>query len=185
MYGGGGHWQNAPNPNGVPFQQQPVRPGLGAGDGYNGYQGAPPMMGTAYGQHASFASPPSGTPPAAGGAAAHTTVFVGTISAGVSDMWLTRLLSVSLRYRHHLSFLMILKVAGHLRSFKRVNASFGFADFMDAESTLRALAVLAGIELPAMGKEADEKPPKKLTVKADEKTRKYLDQYQEGERKQL
>lgn len=72
-----------------------------------------------------------------------------------------------------------------MRSFKRVNASFGFAEFVDAESVLRALAVLGGKELPVMSRDAQEKPEarKKLTVKADEKTRKYLDQYEQGRTK--
>lgn len=68
---------------------------------------------------------------------------------------------------------------------KRVNASFGFAEFADPDSVLRALAVLSGLELPALGVENQDKPNarKKLTVKADEKTRKFLDQYESEKEK--
>lgn len=68
-----------------------------------------------------------------------------------------------------------------MRSFKRVNASFGFAEYADPDSVLRALAVLPGQQLPALGAENQEKPnaSKKLTVKADEKTRRFLDQYEQ------
>ncbi|PWN38004.1 uncharacterized protein FA14DRAFT_117799 [Meira miltonrushii] len=91
-----------------------------------------------------------------------TTAFVGTISSGITDEWITRLLSA----------------CGHLRSFKRVNASFGFAEFADAESVLRAIAVLSGKQLPVMGNK--EEQPKKLTMKANAETKTYLDQYEQG-----
>lgn len=99
----------------------------------------------------------------------HTTAFVGTISSGIADEWISRLLSA----------------CGHLRSFKRVNASFGFAEFSDAESVLRAITVLSGKELPVMGStlKGKEEMPKKLTMKADAKTRTYLDQYEQGRMK--
>jgi RNA-binding protein 25 len=71
---------------------------------------------------------------------------------------------------------------------KRVNASFGFADYADPDSVLRALAVLSGKELPPLGAENQDNPDarKKLTVKADAKTRTFLDQYeQEKERTEV
>jgi hypothetical protein len=53
---------------------------------------------------------------------------------------------------------------------------------------LRALAVLSGRELPALGAENQDKPDarKKLNVKADGKTRSFLDHYeQEKERTEV
>lgn len=63
---------------------------------------------------------------------------------------------------------------------------FGFAEYVDADSVLRALRVLGGegsgddkkdkgVVLPALEEGANGK---KLIVKADENTRKYLDQYE-------
>lgn len=183
-------------PPGSPLAGSPPPPFPAAGMGMNmppgqaprppppgGYAGPPPPLGPG-GQPAGYPPlmPPqhpqsAGSPPAGpaaataapvGGIPAHTTIFVGTISAGVTDSWLRQLLSA----------------CGNLRSFKRVNASFGFAEFVDPESVLRALAALSGKELPAMGSDADTPSArKKLTVKADEKTRKYLDQYEQGRTK--
>ncbi|WFD35018.1 hypothetical protein MCUN1_001864 [Malassezia cuniculi] len=98
-----------------------------------------------------------------GGSAATvgTTVFVGSISPGVTDRWLTYLL----------------QACGEFRSLKRVKPAFGFADFHSAQGIVRALTVLNGVELPSMGSESD-KPPLKLVVKADQKTRRYLDEVQ-------
>lgn len=66
-----------------------------------------------------------------------------------------------------------------------MNASFGFAEFADPDSVLRALAVLSGQELPALGAANQEKSDarKALTVKADAKTRKFLDQYEQEKQK--
>lgn len=81
--------------------------------------------------------------------------------------------------------LSALQSCGPLRSFKRVNASFGFAEFADPDSVLRALAVLSGRELPALGAENQDKPGarKSLNVKADGKTRSFLDQYEQEKEK--
>ncbi|CAG8544550.1 5538_t:CDS:10 [Dentiscutata erythropus] len=81
---------------------------------------------------------------------------------------------------------------GSLKSWKRVKdqsgnpKGFGFAEYLDADSVLRALRVLGGegpgddkkdkgVALPALEEGA---VGKKLIVKADENTRKYLDQYE-------
>ncbi|CAG8679797.1 16440_t:CDS:10, partial [Racocetra fulgida] len=86
-----------------------------------------------------------------------TTLFIGGISPGVTDDWMERILK-----------------------------GFGFAEYLDADSVLRALRVLGGegpgddkkdkgVVLPALEEGA---MGKKLIVKADETTRKYLDQYE-------
>ena len=210
--GGGGrpHWQNNNNPNMAPLPVRP-RPGLGAGPPpgmmQQQQQGIPqgmPMMGGPPPPMHHPGPPMAGRPPpmmmgsemptgpmpaSAGGVPAQTTLFVGNISSGVTDPWMFDLLSVSLclslskaeLVSHHTAF----QSCGPLRSFKRVNASFGFAEYADPDSVLRALAVLSGIELPALGVENQDKPEarKKLTVKADAKTRQFLDQYEQGKEK--
>ncbi|CAG8528735.1 4327_t:CDS:2 [Diversispora eburnea] len=105
-----------------------------------------------------------------------TTLFIGGISPGVTDDWMEK----------------ILKTCGSLKSWKRVKdqsgnpKAFGFAEYSDADSVLRALRVLGGegagddkkdkgVVLPALEEGASGK---KLIVKADENTRKYLDQYE-------
>ncbi|GES81121.1 hypothetical protein GLOIN_2v575193 [Rhizophagus clarus] len=105
-----------------------------------------------------------------------TTLFIGGISPGVTDDWMEK----------------ILKTCGTLKSWKRVKdqsgnpKGFGFAEYADADSVLRALRVLGGegsgdekkdkgVVLPALEEGANGK---KLIVKADENTRKYLDQYE-------
>ncbi|UZJ52678.1 hypothetical protein CBS101457_001998 [Exobasidium rhododendri] len=185
MYNGGGgsrqNWQNANNPNMAPLPIRP-RPGVGAPQMPQGMQGGmPPGPGMMLGgpspqMGATMGGPPmmndmlaGPTPTSAGGVPAHTTLFVGNISAGVTDPWLHSLLNS----------------CGPLRSFKRVNASFGFAEYADPDSVLRALAVLSGQELPALGAVYQESADatKKLTVKADAKTRKFLDQYEQEKQK--
>lgn len=89
----------------------------------------------------------------------------------------TSISSISLKGFFHFSR----QACGQLRSLKRVNASFGFAEFVDPESVLRALAVLSGQELPPQGASNVDNPAakKKLTVRADEKTRNFLDKYEQ------
>ncbi|KAE8231902.1 hypothetical protein CF326_g3078 [Tilletia indica] len=96
------------------------------------------------------APPPLGAPEPA------TTLFVGSIAAGVTDVWITRLL----------------EACGSLRQLKRPNKAFGFAEFHDPGSVKRALKTLNGLELPAF---QSGEPSKKLAVKADEKTKKYME----------
>lgn len=94
-----------------------------------------------------------------------TSLFVGSISGGITDAFLNQLLTA----------------CGPIKSFKRLITpankpqGFGFAEFEEPEGALRALALMNGIELPAL---EDGCANKKLLVKADEKTRAFLDAYQ-------
>jgi len=91
----------------------------------------------------------------------------------------------------------LLKACGTVKSFKRLITpankpqGFGFAEFEDPSAALRALSLLHGVELPAL---EDGCANKKLLVrlyylmknlhrsifqvKADEKTRVFLDAFQ-------
>ncbi|ESK84800.1 hypothetical protein Moror_529 [Moniliophthora roreri MCA 2997] len=89
-------------------------------------------------------------------------LFVGSISGGVTDTFLNDLLSA----------------CGPVKSFKRLITpankpqGFGFAEFEQPDSALRAINLLNGIELPAL---EDGCANKKLLIKADEKTKAFLD----------
>ncbi|KAF8993497.1 hypothetical protein BDQ17DRAFT_1252830 [Cyathus striatus] len=93
-----------------------------------------------------------------------TTLFVGSISGGITDSFLNQLLSA----------------CGPIKSFKRLITpankpqGFGFAEFEEPDGAIRALNLLNGVELPAL---EDGCANKKLLVKADEKTRAFLDAY--------
>ncbi|GAC95178.1 RNA recognition motif containing protein [Pseudozyma hubeiensis SY62] len=168
--GYGSNWQGAHNPNMAPLPQRP-RGGIGSSNHpahshsaspRSGYD-SPNMRSTPYHDtrspaydHASTSAASSSGPEVA------TTLFVGSISPGISDSWLTQLL----------------EACGHLRSLKRASKAFGFAEYADPDSVLRAIEVLQGRELPSMGAEASA-PPKKLLVKADEKTKRFLERYQQ------
>ncbi|KAF9028542.1 hypothetical protein BDZ89DRAFT_951230 [Hymenopellis radicata] len=94
-----------------------------------------------------------------------TTLFIGSISGGVQDSFLNQLLDA----------------CGPIKSFKRLITpankpqGFGFAEFEEPDAALRAIELLNGVELPAL---EDGCANKKLLVKADEKTRAFLDAYQ-------
>ncbi|KAI0917614.1 hypothetical protein AcW1_007220 [Taiwanofungus camphoratus] len=94
-----------------------------------------------------------------------TTLFIGSISGGITDTFLNQLLAA----------------CGPISSFKRLITpankpqGFGFAEFQDPDGALRAMALLNGVELPAL---EDGCVNKKLLVKADEKTKMFLDAYQ-------
>ncbi|KAH8086016.1 hypothetical protein BXZ70DRAFT_1045504 [Cristinia sonorae] len=94
-----------------------------------------------------------------------TTLFIGSISGGITDAFLNQLLGA----------------CGPISSFKRLITpankpqGFGFAEFQDADGALRAMSLLNGVELPAL---EDGCVNKKLLVKADEKTKVFLDAYQ-------
>ncbi|KAH7323421.1 hypothetical protein B0J17DRAFT_683390 [Rhizoctonia solani] len=94
-----------------------------------------------------------------------TTLFVGSISPGISDGFLTSLFAA----------------CGPLRSFKRLQTpqgkpqAFGFAEFEEPDAVSRALQLLDGRLLPSL----DGGPPKKLSVKADQKTQGFLKTYEE------
>ncbi|CDO72205.1 hypothetical protein BN946_scf184970.g57 [Trametes cinnabarina] len=68
------------------------------------------------------------------------TLFVGSISGGITDAFLNE----------------ILKACGPLNSFKRLITpankpqGFGFAEFQDPDGALRAMTLLNGVELPAL-----------------------------------
>jgi RNA-binding protein 25 len=93
---------------------------------------------------------------------------------------------------------VILQACGPISSFKRLITpankpqGFGFAEFQEPDGALRALALLNGVELPALEDGCANKkllvrptlPLQRLfahfesQVKADEKTRAFLDMYQ-------
>ncbi|KAJ7831432.1 hypothetical protein B0H13DRAFT_2371454 [Mycena leptocephala] len=93
-----------------------------------------------------------------------TTLFVGSISGGITDTTLNALLTA----------------CGPIKSFKRLITpankpqGFGFAEFEEPDGALRALALLNNVELPAL---EDGCANKRLLIKADEKTRAFLDAY--------
>ncbi|KAF8671400.1 PWI domain [Rhizoctonia solani] len=94
-----------------------------------------------------------------------TTLFVGSISPGISDGFLTSLFAA----------------CGPLRSFKRLQTpqgkpqAFGFAEFEEPDAVSRALQLLDGRLLPSL----EGGQPKKLSVKADQKTQGFLKTYEE------
>ncbi|KZT51546.1 hypothetical protein CALCODRAFT_442919 [Calocera cornea HHB12733] len=104
--------------------------------------------------------------PAAHSADKPTTLFVGSISAGIDNTFLEQLFAS----------------CGTLRSFKRLlNAqnkpqAFGFAEFEEPEAVNRALQTLNGLPLPNL--EDPNGEAKKLLVKADDKTKAYLAAYE-------
>ncbi|KZO94430.1 hypothetical protein CALVIDRAFT_600065 [Calocera viscosa TUFC12733] len=95
-----------------------------------------------------------------------TTLFVGSISAGIDNAFLEQLFAS----------------CGSFRAFKRlVNAqnkpqAFGFAEYEDPEAVNRALQTLNGVQLPNL--EDPNGEAKKLLVKADDKTKAYLAAYE-------
>lgn len=107
------------------------------------------------------------------------TLFIGSIAPGINNVAMEKLL----------------KTTGTLVKWKRVQdptthiwKAFGFAEYADADSMLRTLRVLGqdgqqpkgekpvGLELAAMDGSGVVKA---LLVKADERTRQFLDQYEE------
>ncbi|KAM5540820.1 hypothetical protein V8D89_005464 [Ganoderma adspersum] len=127
----------------------------------------PPMQ--SYGQGPSISAlaaqqqmqhPPAFVPPQP----KPTTLFIGSISGGITDSFLNELL----------------KACGPITSFKRLITpankpqGFGFAEFQDPDGALRAMTLLNNVELPAL---EDGCVNKKLLVKADERTKVFLDAY--------
>ncbi|ORX96105.1 hypothetical protein K493DRAFT_282272 [Basidiobolus meristosporus CBS 931.73] len=102
-----------------------------------------------------------------------TTLFVGKIPQGIPDDWLEK----------------ILQTCGTVVKWNRLKdpsgnpKGFGFCEYADAEGILRALRVLGGegqdpesaMNIPSI---AEGGIPKKLLLKADDKTRQYLDQFE-------
>ncbi|GAA5886101.1 hypothetical protein JCM5296_007089 [Sporobolomyces johnsonii] len=178
MYGRGPPGYPPSGPSG--YRDAPPH-GYGGGGPGGSYQGVP----TGPRSHAGLGAPgaPSSLPrppnlpptpafgggsPMGGGAAAAGTglgigekfsLFVGSIAEGVENGWLER----------------ILGVAGPVLSFRRPSPPFAFVEYSDPESVLRCLEVVNGAKI--MGKNKEEKA---LLVKADEKTRARLDEYEQG-----
>ncbi|KAJ3485391.1 hypothetical protein NLI96_g4988 [Meripilus lineatus] len=94
-----------------------------------------------------------------------TSLFIGSISGGITDAFLNQLLGG----------------CGPIASFKRLITpankpqGFGFAEFQDPDGAIRAIQLLNGVELPAL---EDGCPTSSLQVKPDEKTKVFLDAYQ-------
>ena len=164
--GHGSNWQGSDNPNMAPLPPRP-RGGIGSSNHY-GHSASLYSASAhfAYGDRRSPAPQPtcaaSSTSSCSVGAQVALTVFVGSISPGISDAWLTKLL----------------EACGNLGSLRRASKAFGFAEYSDPDSVLRAIQVLHGRELPSMGAEASA-APNRLLVKADERTKRFLDQYQQ------
>ncbi|EKM49796.1 uncharacterized protein PHACADRAFT_265493 [Phanerochaete carnosa HHB-10118-sp] len=141
------------------MQGMPNRLGLGLRPPLPSYGQGPSMSALAaqqqMNQHNQFV-PPSQTKP--------VSLFIGSISGGITDSFLNQLLSA----------------CGPISSFKRLITpankpqGFGFAEFQDPDSALRAMTLLNGVELPAL---EDGCVNKKLLAKADEKTKVFLDAY--------
>lgn len=100
-----------------------------------------------------------------------TAVFVGGIPNGITDPILQGLL----------------QTCGPVHKINRVKGpsgkpqAFGFAEFEDPEVVLRCLKCVNGVELPDITPEGRRQGIKKtLTVKADEKTRSFLAEYEKS-----
>ena len=127
------------------------------------------------------------------------TLFVGSISGGITDGFLNQMLTVSAFRPMVVSCWIVSQSCGPVKSFKRLITpankpqGFGFAEFEDPDSAIRCLTLLQGVELPAL---EDGCANKKLLVrpiaivlvasrlrriyfqiKADEKTKLFLDAY--------
>ncbi|KAF9573279.1 hypothetical protein EC968_008818 [Mortierella alpina] len=182
--------QGAPPPgvpgySGPPPQHFMSRPPYGSGPmPMPGYMATPPPSSGAK-PGVSAAGPGNAIPPSAmvvGGALPDkmNTLFIGSIAPGINNVAMEKLL----------------KTTGNLSKWKRVQdptsqqwKAFGFAEYTDADSLLRTLRVLGqdgqqpagekpiGLELTAMDGSGTVKA---LLVKADEKTRQFLDQYEES-----
>ncbi|KAI0088610.1 hypothetical protein BDY19DRAFT_890764 [Irpex rosettiformis] len=137
---------------------QPNRLGLGLRPPMPSYGQGPSISALAQQQQMMHSSP-------AAPQQKSTTLFIGSISGGITDGFLNQLLNA----------------CGTVTSFKRLITpankpqGFGFAEYTDPDSALRAMTLLNGVELPAL---EDGCVNKKLLVKADEKTKLFLDAYQ-------
>jgi RNA-binding protein 25 len=70
----------------------------------------------------------------------------------------------------------LLQTCGHIASYNRPNKAFCFIEFSDPDSVLRALTTLNELELPGLP-HGEGHPSKKLKVKADAKTGKFLEEW--------
>lgn len=97
--------------------------------------------------------PPAFTPPQP----KPTTLFIGSISGGITDGFLNEILNVrSTLHIRGLAVLNVVQACGPISSFKRLITpankpqGFGFAEFQDPDGALRAMALLNNVELPAL-----------------------------------
>ncbi|KAJ1675142.1 hypothetical protein EV182_001851, partial [Spiromyces aspiralis] len=102
----------------------------------------------------------------------HTTLFIGNLPPAISEEWITALL----------------EICGRIKSWKRLRDAnsgehkrFGFCEYEETEAVLRAMRLLGGggdedkgLEIVNFKGEAS-----KLKVRADEKTRNYLEDYKQ------
>ena len=89
-----------------------------------------------------------------------TTLFIGSISGGITDAFLNNLLGVRIHIFHVIngqnSIRLSDQACGPIASFKRLITpankpqGFGFAEFQDPDGALRAMMMLNGVELPAL-----------------------------------
>uniref|UniRef100_A0A8H7XQK5 PWI domain-containing protein n=1 Tax=Psilocybe cubensis TaxID=181762 RepID=A0A8H7XQK5_PSICU len=111
---------------------QPNRLGLGLRPPLPSYGQGPSMSALAQQHQMQFMQPPP--------IQKQTTLFVGSISGGITDAFLNQLLTA----------------CGPIKSFKRLITpankpqGFGFAEFEDPAGALRAIALLNNVELPAL-----------------------------------
>ncbi|KAF8827957.1 hypothetical protein F5879DRAFT_1022147 [Lentinula edodes] len=138
------------------MQPMPNRMGLGLRPPFPSFGQGPSISALAAQQQAMHFVPPQ--------AQKQTKLFVGSISGGVTDSFINELLSA----------------CGKVTSFKRLITpankpqGFGFAEYDEPDSALRAISLLNGVELPAL---EDGCANKNLLIKADEKTKAFLDAY--------
>lgn len=155
------------------FTPRPSHPGLGL---------PPPAAGLPIPPHAAYgASPSSSIPPGFRKEVKTTSVFVGSIAPGIGDSTMQDLLNVSLSTIPSL----MKQACGPLHELKRVTGAngkpqpFGFALFESPEVVMRCIRCLNGIELPDMTPEGRSRPPKPLVVKVDDKTREFLEEFEQ------
>lgn len=70
----------------------------------------------------------------------------------------------------------LLSTCGTLVNLKRISPAFGFASFDHPEAVMRSIDLLNGLKLPSPAN-ADPSKEKSLVVKADEKTKAFVEQY--------
>ncbi|GAA5884409.1 hypothetical protein JCM6882_005238 [Rhodosporidiobolus microsporus] len=169
-YGNGGGGYGAPPPGFVPppgsgannIPTGPRHAGLGSNSHSNS---SLPHRPAGLPQTPSFGTPPppQGFVPPSTAAGAWQgdkfSLFVGNIVDGVENGWLERLL----------------EVAGNVLSFRRPTPAFAFVEYAEPEAVLRCLEVVNGANIKS--KAGAEKA---ILVKADEKTRARLDEYEKG-----
>ncbi|KAM0788418.1 hypothetical protein ACM66B_001555 [Microbotryomycetes sp. NB124-2] len=178
--GGGGGWQQSPPGRagggyGSPYSAQQQHPGSNYGYGGGrgprhaglGSHGAAPNLPPPPNLHHSNVSSPHAqqashfptVPTSDGWNGDKFSLFVGSIADGVSDAWLER----------------IVGAAGPVLSLKRPTPAFGFVEYGDPESVLRALEAVNGVTLKS--KSGQEKA---LLIKADEKVKARLEEYEKS-----